>query len=74
MKRPTDQSFASLQNLASLQRFASLESLMAEISRSPIIITQPRVSLPEGFEEVDRTILTWIAGEAHRTRRHATLM
>jgi hypothetical protein len=74
MKRPTDQSFASLQNLASLQSFASLESLMAEIGRSPIIVTQPPAPLPEGFEEVDRTILAWIAGEAHRMRRHATLM
>jgi hypothetical protein len=85
MKRLVDQNFAdqsfaslqrrtSLERLTSLQSFASLASLMAEIGRSPILVAQSPAPLPEGFEEVDRAILAWIAGETHRMRRHATLM
>jgi hypothetical protein len=61
-QRPTDQSFASV------------ETLMAEIARSPIVILQSAPPLPAGFDEVDVAILAWLAGEAQRMRRHATLM
>jgi hypothetical protein len=61
-QRPTDQSFASVETLA------------AAIARSPIVIRQSATLLPAGFDEVDVTILAWLAGEAQRARRHAKLM
>ena len=61
-QRPTDQSFVSAETLA------------AAIARSPIVIRQSVTSLPAGFDEVDVSILAWLAGEAQRMRRHATLM
>ena len=61
-QRPTDQSSAGV------------EGLMAEIARSPIVVRRSAPLLPTGFDEVDVAILAWLAGEAQRARRHATLM
>jgi hypothetical protein len=56
------------------QSFISMETLVAEIAHSPIVVRQPATLLPAGFDEVDVAILAWLAGEAQRLRRHATLM
>jgi hypothetical protein len=56
------------------QSSASMETLMAEIAHSPIVVRQSAPLLPAGFDEVDVAILAWLAGEAQRARRHATLM
>jgi hypothetical protein len=61
-RRPTDQSFASVETLA------------AAIARSPIVVRQAATPLPAGFDDVDLAILAWLAGEAQQVRRHATLM
>lgn len=52
----------------------TVEALAAAVARSPIVVAQPTVRLPVGFDAVDVAILTWIAAEAHRLRRGLALM
>jgi hypothetical protein len=56
------------------QNSASVETLVAAIAHSPIVIRPPVPLLPQGFEEVDIAILSWLAAEAERIRRNFVLM
>ncbi len=54
------------------QNSLALETLAAMITHSQIVVVQPAkpVSrLPAGFDEVDISILDWIAGEGQRVGR-----
>jgi hypothetical protein len=43
-----------------------LEMVVSSVAPSPLVEPQATLLLPAGFEEVDVTILKWIAAEARR--------
>jgi len=51
------------------QNPVSVETLATAIAHSPIVVVTPATLLPDGFEEVDIAILSWLAGEAQLMRR-----
>ncbi len=54
------------------QNGLALETLVAMIAHSQIVVGQtakPASHLPVGFDEVDVSILDWIAGEGQRVGR-----
>ncbi len=55
----------------SRMQFFDLETLVAVIARSQIVVADrtPLQRLPAGFDDVDATILDWIAAEGRRAGR-----
>jgi hypothetical protein len=53
---------------------ADIETLVEVIAASPIVVPDPLLALPAGFDEVDAAILQWIAAEAMRRRRLVAMM
>jgi hypothetical protein len=47
----------------------TVEMLAAAIAHSQIVVAGPAKRLPDGFDDVDVTILDWIAAEGHRLGR-----
>jgi hypothetical protein len=57
---------------------ADLATLVAVISHSQIVVAEEAVesgrSLPDGFDDVDVTILDWIAADGRRARQGLVYM
>ena len=52
----------------------TVATLVAAIAHSPIVVREPAVLLPAGFEAVDIAILEWLAAEARHKRRSLAMM
>jgi hypothetical protein len=62
----------ALMKLSTDQNGLALETLVAMIAHSQIVVVQPAKPasrFPAGFDEVDVSILDWIAGEGQRVGR-----